>query len=168
MTVTLISYDELSRLRLKDFLGESAETIVDESGMMIAIGLGGCESFGPHGKTLFGWPQGETYRTAEVAVDLSPDSSLSKDVAARLIQAIGLPLRAGMSADELLNLFGSADRDSGPDESRFLRFTCGDKEPYYLGCHIEGEQGLVHFFLARKDYCDRDTSKRIDAGARCD
>ena len=69
----LISYPELSKLRLKEFFGESIDPYVEESGMGIIVGLGGFEQLG---ETIFGWKQGQPYQTCEISLDLINDPLL--------------------------------------------------------------------------------------------
>ena len=153
MNHALISYADLARLRLKDFLGSDAQVWVEESGMHVVVGLGGFERFG---ETAFGWKQGERYQTAEVTLDLSSTSILPESLAKEVIETLKLPVRKGMTASELIHVFGEPEIDEQATSRRFLRFVCGAEEPYVLGCGVDAKEGLVHLFLARKDYCDED------------
>jgi hypothetical protein len=150
-----ITYADLSRLRLRDFVGKDVDLWTEESGMQIVIGLGGFER---RGETSFGWRQGEAYHTAEVTVDLGSKSELPPDVAQRIIEKLRLPLRRGLQGQELIALFGKPQIDETHGKRRFLRFIIGDTDVYVLGCAVEDEVGLVYFFLARKDYCDEEES----------
>jgi len=153
--MTLISYSDLARLRLRHFVGGQQEVWVEESGMIGIVGLGGFERCG---ETAFGWKQGEPYHIAGVTVDLGPAAFLPDDVGKRIIEKLRLPLRKGMTAAELIQIFGSPEIDQCTGPRRFLRFICGDGDRYLLGCRVDQLHGLVHFFLARKDYCDEDES----------
>jgi hypothetical protein len=154
--VKLISYGELAGLRLRDFLSTDAELDVEESGMIGVIGLGGFERFG---ETFFEWKQGETYRTAGITLDFGPDSILPEETARQIIDRLGVSARKGMTASELIETFGTPETDNqGRLGTRLLRFACGTEEQYLLGCVVDESEGLIQFFLARKDYCDADES----------
>lgn len=152
----LITYAELAQLRFQDFLESSVELSVEESGMQVMVGFGG---FQRYGESLFGWRQGEPYRTAEVTLDLGPKSILPTDVAEKILGRLGLPVRKGTTAIELIEVFGTPQSDKqGSPGTRLLRFVCGDRDRYLLGCQVDDKHGLIHLFLARKDYCDEDES----------
>jgi hypothetical protein len=155
-SLRLISYADLAQLRLQGFLGGAAELDVEESGMMVVVGLGGYERFG---ETFFGWRQGEPYQTAEVTLDLGRDSELPDESARQIIERLGLPVRKGATASELISTFGPPQKDKkGRPGTRLLDFVCGEGEQYLLGCVVDDHDGLVHIFFARKDYCDEDDS----------
>ncbi len=147
----LLTYSDLSVLRLKDFVGPEQSLSVEESGFQVVVGLGGFESLG---ESWFGWRQGEAFQTAEVNLDLSPQSLLPSSIADQIIAKLGVPIRRAMTAESLFAAFGKAETDSGQGPRRFLRFVCGEVEQYLIGCYLESADGLVGFFLARKDYCD--------------
>jgi hypothetical protein len=152
--MNLISYEELAQLRLADFLGRDVELSTEESGMRVVVGLGGYEEYG---ETFFGWRQGEPYQTAEVTLDLGPESILPSDAADRIIERLGLPICKGMAASELIRVLGSPSSDkAGSPGTRLLRFICGQKDVYLVGCQVHEQHGLIHLFMARKDYCDED------------
>lgn len=154
--MNLVTYAEFARLRLEQFLGDTLKLNVEKSGMQTVVGLGGYERYG---ETYFAWKQGEPYQTAGVALDLSQKSILPDDATRRIIEKLRLPIRKGMAASELLALFGTPKIDSrGPIGTRFMRFICGDRDLYYLGCQVHDRDGLIHTFIARKDYCDDEES----------
>lgn len=153
--MNLIPYAELARLRLRDFIGDVGGIWVEESGMQIVVGLGGFERIG---ETSFGWRQGEPYQTAEVTLDLAPTSTFPSDSAKRVIEMLKLPVHKGMTGPELVRALGEPQVDQKTGSRRFLRFVCGEKERYFVGCGVDDQHGLVHLFLARKDYCDEDES----------
>lgn len=148
----LISYSDLASLRLRDFI-PGADLWVEESGMQVVVGLGGFER---HGETSFGWRQGEPYHTAEVTLDLGPATALPDEVIQRIIKEPKLPVSKGMLAPDLIKTFGKPQVDEKTGPRRFLRFAVGDKEPYLVGCGVDERNGLVHLFLARKDYVDEE------------
>lgn len=155
----IISYNNLAKLHFADFLSETDETYVEESGMVVCVGLGGYEELGQDVENHFGWRQGEPYQTAEVGLSLLPESKLPVETARRIIKALGLPIDRGMTAPELINVFGKPISDkSGRPGLRLLKFICGDPDKYLLGCDVEDTKGLVSFFIARKDYCDENNA----------
>ena len=155
----IIRYNDLARLRLKDFLSEMDETYVEESGMGVLVGLGGYEEFGQNVENHFGWRQGEAYQTAEVAPDLSENSKLPIETSKKILAKLRLPIHRGMTSSELIKLFGNPTSDKrGRPGLRLLKFVCGDSDKYLLGCDVEDGKGLVSFFIARKDYYDEHTA----------
>lgn len=153
----LLTYAELQKVRLSEFLGESAGDIyIEESGVRVVVGLGGYEEFG---ETRFGWRQGEEFCTAEVSLDLRSSSLLPEASARRILEKLGLPVRKGMSLSELVAVFGTPDRQTRGVAASNLRFICGDNEKLVLGCHVDDREGLVNLFLVRKDYFDEGQAK---------
>ena len=151
----LISYADLTKMRLKDYLGEDSDTEVEESGMMGLL-FGGWERFG---ETFFCWKQGETYQTAGVNLDFASDSPLPQPVAGQILQRLGIPVRAGATSFELLSAFGSPHRDRvGRPGTRLLDFVCGETELFRIGCVVDDRDRLASLFIVRKDYCDEDDS----------
>jgi hypothetical protein len=148
----LISYTDLAKMRLRNFVGKDVELEMEESGWVTLVGLGGYEGLG---ETRFCWRQGEPYQTAGVDVDLGLESLLPQPVAERIIASLGLPIRRGMGVAELVSIFGAPESDkSGKPGARWLRFVCGTSERYLFACGVDDTRGLLEFFLARKDYCD--------------
>ena len=154
--MTLVSYTDLAKMRLQDFVGRDVELELEESGLVTLVGLGGYEGLG---ETRFCWRQGEPYQTAGIGVDLGPKSLLPQPVAERIIASLGLAVRRGLRVAELVSIFGTPETDKpGRSGARLLRFICGGQEQYLFGCVVDDQRGLVDFFLARKDYCDEDDS----------
>jgi hypothetical protein len=152
----LVSYSELAKLRLTDFVGRDLDIELEESGMIGLLGLGGWERLG---ESAFEWRQGEPYQTAGISLDLSDTSILSQEAAHRIIERTGLPVFRGMTAAALLEAFGQPETDKvGKSGERFLRFVYGADEQYLFGCTVDHRNGLNYLFLARKDYCDDDDS----------
>lgn len=153
----VINYKDLAKLRLRDFIGDSPELYVEESGMQVVVGLGGFERLG-NSDTSFGWRQGEAYATAEVTLEFGPGSAIPEEVANRILKQIGLPIQAGMTGDELIQVLGPPNVDKKSGSERSLQFVCGDNEPYLIGCTVDDDAGLNYLFIARKDYCDEDAA----------
>jgi len=140
-------------MRLRDFLRESSDIYIEESGMRICVGLGGYEQLG---ENYFGWRQGEPFQTAEVSIDLHSSSEMPIESARKIIGKLGLPLDKGTTASRLIEAFGTPQiHKPGRVGTHFLRFICGKEEQYLLGCFVDDREGLNSFFLARKDYYDQ-------------
>ena len=148
----LLTYADLATLRLRDYVGDGVKIEIEESGMEGLVGLGGWERLG---ETYFTWRQGEPYQTAGVDIDLGPDSQLPKSGVERLLKRLGVPVAPGMMELEVLSAIGSPEA-TGQLGRRLLRFVCGEREEFLIGCVLDGEKGLNKLFLARKDYCDED------------
>jgi len=152
--MSLISYADLAGLRLRDYVEPGADVEVEESGMVGLVGLGGWERVG---ESYVTWRQGEPYQTAGVQLDLGPGSQLPKAGQERLFKRLGLSVTSGMTQADVTSALGSPDvSKSGQAATRMLRFICGEREQYCIGCGIDDKAGLTRLLLARKDYCDED------------
>ena len=139
-------------MRLRDFADNEEEFEVEESGMVNLFGLGGYEALG---ETRFEWTQELPYSTSGISLDLGPKSRLTDDQTTRIIRRLGLPVWKSMTASELIDAFGAPESDTrGRAGLRLLRFLCGYKDSYVLGCCVDDRYGLIEFFFARKDHCD--------------
>ena len=154
--MNLVSYADLAEMHLRDFVDASADIDVEESGMIGLIGLGGWERLG---ENMFGWRQGEPYHTAGVALEFGPESPLTPASADRIVQRLGLPVVAGMSAADLIAKFGSPNQDRpGRPGLRLLHFVSGQDERYRIVFFVDERGGLEGFTFVRKDYSDEDDS----------
>src|SRR5688572_29187229 len=152
----LISYADLAKMHLVDYLGEDSDIEVEESGVIGLVGLGGWERFG---ETLFCWRQGEAFQTAGIDLDFAPDSLLPQAAADQILQRLGIPVRAGATSSELILTFGRSHRDrASRPGARLLNFVGGETEQFLIGCVVDDRDGLVSLFIARKDYCDEHAS----------
>ncbi|MEU5830990.1 hypothetical protein [Micromonospora tulbaghiae] len=83
--------------------------------------------------------------TRSVAIDLA---ALPEATAQRMIDALGLPLRAGMDQQHITGVFGRPT-----DTERFVRdrvtlvFHVGAADPYELSCTVHEEHGLIHLTM---------------------
>ncbi|MFD4209835.1 hypothetical protein ACFWRG_28005 [Micromonospora tulbaghiae] len=83
--------------------------------------------------------------TRSVAIDLA---ALPKSTAQRMIDALGLPLRAGLDQQDITGVFGRPT-----DTERFVRdrvtlvFHVGAADPYELSCTVHEEHGLIHLTM---------------------
>ena len=152
--MSLISYADLAGLRLRDYVEQGADIEVEESGMVGLVGLGGWERVG---ESYFTWRQGEPYQTAGVHLDLGSGSQLPKAGLETLLNRLGLSVTPGMTQAEVTSAFGSPEISKGGRAAAWLlRFICGEREQYWIGCGVDDKAGLTRLFLARKDYCDED------------
>jgi len=153
----LISYADLEKLRLSDFLDDEVEIDVEESGMDNLFGLGGWEQVG---ESSFEWRQAEEFRTSGVMLDCRPNAELPNDITSRIIERLGLPVTVGMSGAELIAVLGKPSTDKrGRPGLRLLDFLCGDQQEYVVGCCVDDQHGLVQIIFARADYFEEENGK---------
>ncbi|MET9303457.1 hypothetical protein ABZX66_29490 [Micromonospora aurantiaca] len=83
--------------------------------------------------------------TRSVAIDLA---ALPEATAQRMLDALGLPLRAGLDQQDITGVFGKPI-----DTERFVRdrvtlvFHVGAADPYELSCTVHEEHGLIHLTM---------------------
>ncbi|MDO3683160.1 hypothetical protein [Micromonospora sp. C28ISP2-4] len=83
--------------------------------------------------------------TRSVAIDLA---ALPEPAAQKMINALGLPLRAGLDQQDIIGVFGEPT-----DTERFVRdrvtlvFHVGAPDPYELSCTVHEEHGLIHLTM---------------------
>jgi hypothetical protein len=82
---------------------------------------------------------------------------LSADCNQRLLCAIGLPLRPGMSTAEVLSVLGKpiGTHQFVPDR-RTYEFSVGSAQPYLVDCTVVDTVGLIHVTVVRPDLLHRD------------
>jgi len=146
----LISYDQFGKLRLRDFVPEG--TIIGEAvdwewegSLWYNEGIG-FTSFSRHVSTP------DQTGGLEILFEEMPADSVQS-----LLSAIGLPLRPGMNAAEVLSVMGTptetnryvADRCSSD-------FSVGDPERYIVGCTVHSTQGLIFLTVVRPDLMVRE------------
>ena len=154
----LLTYQEFGKLKIRHFFPEGTHLFFDPAGSTeCAIGRAASEGLAG---TYFAWRESEPGTTAEVALDFGHECP--PDVGNRILQAINLPLRAGISLAETKELFGQPEftKLTGEDQG-FVRFVCGEPWPYYLGCRFMMRLGITGIIIFRKDYGD---SMEADAG----
>lgn len=91
--------------------------------------------------------QPELTQGVEIAFD-----EISPEVAARILDALGLPLYFGMPLEQIKGVFGQIETIQ-----RFMKdratynFRVGTPEPYQVGCTVQEADGLIHVSLIRSD-----------------
>ncbi len=137
--VPMLPHHEFGRLRLRDFV--PADDVVDLRGWEFRDETWVGEAVG-----FTEWLRRED--EPDVLRALSLDFEEVSDGAAQAVMGrLGLPLRMGLSRDELVQRLGAprAEARYRPDRAT-MEFSCGDPDPYVLSCALDGEEGLV--FLA--------------------
>jgi hypothetical protein len=144
----LIPYNEFARLRMKQFAPAGTEVYETDScswewmgGLWLNEGICGFTSLSRHEDC-----PDETGGLEVGFRDLSPSGVLA------IFDAIHLPLRPGMTLEEVKSILGEpeqthvfvADRKSHD-------FTVGSQYPYHVSATIQASDGLVHVTVIRKD-----------------
>ncbi len=146
----LISYEQFAKLRLRDFVPDGA-----------AIGetsdwewMGSCWHNEGIGFTSFSRHASTPDDTGGLEISFP---ELSANCNHRLLCAIGLPLRPGMSTAEVLSVLGTptGTHQFVPDR-RTYEFTVGSAQPYVVGCTVVDTEGLIHVTVVRPDLLHRD------------
>ncbi len=144
-----ISYEQFGKLRLRHFVPDpdAISETADwewEGSLWFNEGIG-FTSFSRH-----------AHAPAETGGLEVCFSELPPSFAERLLRSIGLPLRPGMSRDEVLFAFGepTATHEFAPDR-RTYDFAVGSTQPYVVGCTIQDTSGLVHVCVIRPDLIAR-------------
>ena len=133
----LISYEEFSQLRLRQFFGPDVSIHEEESGVQTVCGLGGCEEVG---FTNFSWPQNEPHRVAGIDL-MFGEGDCPPEIAKAILARVGLPLVPDMPKDEVLKLMGTPELTNDyPTGVVFFRFLCGRAWPYYVGCSFQNDK----------------------------
>jgi hypothetical protein len=139
-----MTYEEFGKLRFLDFFPKTDAYQEDhEGGMETGIGVACIEG---HSDTMFTSPVDSDWQTAEMILEFS-DCPEAQGHA--LLQALGLPIRRGMSVEQVRESLGVPEVDS----PQWLRFVVGESHPYYVGCLIT-ESGLHRVWIGRKDLAD--------------
>jgi len=146
----LIPYEQFAKLRLRDFVPD--DTAIGEAADWEWMGSRwhnegiGFTSFSRHASTP----------DATGGVEIS-FSELPQDCIERLLSAIGLPVRPGMSISEVLSVLGSprATRQFVADRHTY-EFTAGTPQPYVVSCTVTDGEGLTYVTAVRPDLVNRD------------
>lgn len=146
----LISYDQFSKLRLRDFVPE---------GMLIGEAVD-WEWMGSYwynegiGFTSFSRHMSTPDQTGGLEISFT---ELPAESNRRLLSAIGLPLRPGMSAPDVLSVMGSpAETHEFVPGRHSYEFNAGIPQPYVVSCTVDDAEGLVYVTVVRPDLLDRD------------
>jgi hypothetical protein len=148
--MNLISYEQFAKLRLRDFVSDSTailETLDWEWMGSVWHNEGiGFTSFSRH----------VTTPDATGGLEIS-FSELSAECIQRVLTAIGLPLRTGMSAPDVVSALGTptGTHQFVPDR-RTYDFMVGLAQPYVVGCTVVDTDGLIHVTVVRPNLLSRD------------
>lgn len=145
----LISFQDFSKLRIRDFFPEGTHLFLDETGSTeCAIGPAATEGLA---FTYFAWRSDESRMTADVALDFREECP--PEIGQRILDAIKLPLRRGMSLAAAQRLLGQPEYlDLSADGQGVVRFVCGEKCPYFVACDFIKDEGLTGIVVFRRDY----------------
>ncbi len=143
----LISYEEFSRLNLNAFFMPTEIRNIGPS-VECALGFGGGQSYG---STALLWLDDLPGLVGELQLDMRI-GECPLLIAAKILNAIRLPVFPGDSEEKILNLLGRPEYSENAfgDES-FYRFIVGIKCPYVVGCHINKSDGLNGLMVVRSD-----------------
>ena len=146
----LIDYNQFAILRLRDFLpdGAAVAEVFDWEWM------GSCWYNESIGFTSFSRHLSMPDQTGGLEISFS---ELSEEGSQRLLNAIGLPLRPGMSAPEVLSVMGPpAETRQFVPGRRSHEFTLGISQPYFVGCTVDDKEGLIYLTVVLQELLDRD------------
>lgn len=139
--IDLISHDDFGRLRLRDFVPRPREIAVleeweFEDDLWIGEALGFTEFL-----RLDEDPA--VLRAVSLHLEALPD-----DVAARMLEALRLPLRRGMDEAEGVARLGAPREvlNLGPGR-RSYAFLCGMGDLYDVACTVEEGLGITHVVM---------------------
>lgn len=145
----LISYNEFSRLRLRDFCRDK----IAESDTPDWEWMGGqwyCDSVG---FTWFGCLHDTPKETGGLEVDLG---DLPERVWLRILDSLHLPLRAGMTFDMIASILGQPfEIGTFVENRKTYEFRVGSAYPYIVSCTVLDDGGLVFVSVIRQDVLSR-------------
>ena len=147
--VILIPYCEFANLRLTQFLTE-------HSRLQSAVQLL------KHWEFMGGMWAGEAISFSEFLMhELLPNelgslslefATLPPQVSEAVMHALHLPLKAGMSENEVQACLGTPVKTLSFVPGRFTyEFTVGTECPYYVSCTVSASQGLTYVVVIRND-----------------
>lgn len=146
----LNSYDQFGKLRLRDFVpkGTTIGEVADWEWMgsyWHNEGIG-FTSFSRHVSTP------DQTGGLEISFKELPAESNQ-----RLLSAIGIPLRPGMNAADVLSVMGPPveTHQYVPDRCSF-EFTTGNPQGYIVSCTVHETEGLIYITVVRPDLLNRD------------
>jgi hypothetical protein len=132
----LISYNEFGRLRLRDFSREEiAESDIPDWEWM--GGLWYCDSVG---FTWFGCLNDMPKETGGLEVDFG---ELPEHEWLRILNSLHLPLREGMTFDEIVTILGQPFKIyTFVEDRKIYEFKVGSAYPYRVSCIVLDNGGL--------------------------
>ena len=146
----LVPYKQFAKLRMKQFVPKGTKLFEDDGcewmgGMWIVDQLTAWNGFAR--------PRATPSETGGLEI-IFPD--MPKDVAAAILNAIRLPLKPGLSLDEVRSVLGEPERtESFVDDRKTYEFAIGTEHPYYLSCTLFNSGGLMGLAVIRKDVLSR-------------
>jgi hypothetical protein len=141
----LISYEEFGRLRMKQFVPRDAEVIEADAcewmgGFWINEGIG-LTSMSRHEDT--------PSETGGLEVDFS---ELPESAVAAIFDAIHLPLRPGMTLEEVRSVLGAPEQTHVfVADRKSYDFTVGSQYMYHVSATVHDANGLIDVVVIRKD-----------------
>jgi hypothetical protein len=101
------------------------------------------------GFTWFGQLEGTPEETGGAELYFE---ELDSESSSRILKAIGLPLVAGIRAEQLNSIFGPNFQTVRFVDDRVTHvFRLGEPDVYEVSCTVSHEQGLVHVSIIRND-----------------
>jgi hypothetical protein len=141
----LIPYEKFSQFRLATFLPAAAHINRHRDFKW----MGGTWRYEGIGFTWFGQLEGTPDETGGAELHFE---ELDEAASSRILKAIGLPLVAGMRAEQLNSLFGPQFQTVRFVDDRVTHvFRLGEPDVYEVSCTVSNEQGLVHVSIIRND-----------------
>jgi len=143
--MNLITYEQLAKLRLRDFVPDPDSVDENDDWEWMDL-LWHNESVG---FTNFCRHEDTPDETGGVEISFA---ELPAPINRRMLSELGLPLRPGMSSEEVLTALGE------PVETyKFVRdrisydFEVGPAKEYSVSCTVKDDEGLIHVSLIRSD-----------------
>jgi hypothetical protein len=145
----LISYKHFAKLRMKQFAPPNVEVIE----------LDGCEWMGGfwinEGIGLTHISRHE-YTPKEAGGLEVAFSELPESVTLAILDAIGLPLRPGMTLKQVRSVLGNPEHtDVFVADRKSYAFTVGSQYPYHVSATVHKTNGLIWVTVIRKDVLSR-------------
>jgi hypothetical protein len=145
----LIPYSQFAKLRLKQFV-ESDVEVTEGDGWEWMGGLWFGE--GISSSTYFARLKDTPDETGGLEIDFTelPESS-----AQSILDTINLPLKSGMTFDEVRSALGVPEKTTSLAGWKNNDFTLGEKHPYFVSATVDHAKGLTNLTVIRKDVLSR-------------
>jgi hypothetical protein len=145
----LLDYEAFGRLRFLDYFPKTEIYYCnDVGGIMTQIGYSCVEGYADN---AFAWRGEPPIQTGVVNVCFGDECPY--EFCQKLLDTIGLPLKEGMSRQEVCDLLGAEDSASEGSD-RFARFIVGEPDAFYVFCGFDVPGGLNYVGVSRKDLTD--------------
>jgi hypothetical protein len=154
----LISYESFGQLKFLKFFPKTESYYIDKVGMQSLIGPSTFEGYGPSAG-FFSKPK---LGGITCGLGLDFNQGIPEEDAHRLLDQIGLPVRKGMSAEQLRKLLGRSQELGVPERTGYnwFRWVIGTQWPYYVDCPCSKDTGLFGINVFRKDLVDKEENLR--------